>query len=261
MHTATQPLAGWYVILPQIGARRAALARRLRALGAATVAVPGLRLAAAADPAQADAELRAALAAGPVVFTSPAAVRHARALPGWRTDLAGPAIAIGAGTAAALRRAGISAVSAPVGRGDSEAVLALPALRAVAGRSIGLVTAPGGRDRIAPALAARGARVCRAEVYRRLPPRLDAGALHALGSMPRPRALMLSSLDALDHLLAQLPPGARARLLEAVAVCASPRLVEAAMARGFAGALAAADASPAALVDALRSHANHGAFR
>ncbi|HET6604892.1 MAG TPA: uroporphyrinogen-III synthase, partial [Xanthomonadaceae bacterium] len=125
----------------------------------------------------------------------------------------------------------------------------------------GLVTAPGGRDRIAPALAGRGARVCRADVYRRLPPRLDAASVHALESAPPPRAFMLSSLEALTHLLAQLPAGARARLLDAVAVCASPRLAEAARGHGFAAAVPARDASPTALTTALCSHANHEAFR
>ncbi|HET6604643.1 MAG TPA: uroporphyrinogen-III synthase, partial [Xanthomonadaceae bacterium] len=92
MQTAPQPLAGWYVILPQLGARRAALTRRLRGFGAVTLALPGLRLQPAADARRADAALRQALAAGTVVFTSPAAVRHARTLPGWRSDLTGPVV-------------------------------------------------------------------------------------------------------------------------------------------------------------------------
>ncbi|MFX9532994.1 uroporphyrinogen-III synthase, partial [Acinetobacter baumannii] len=65
-------------------------------------------------------------------------------------------------------RAGLEPVAVPE-RMDSEGLLALPELRDVRGIAVGLVTAPGGRDAIAPALRARGAQVRRADVYRRLP--------------------------------------------------------------------------------------------
>src|SRR5688572_24109224 len=83
------------------------------------------------------------------------AVRAAQALEPIRRRSGQSVCAVGAGTAAALRRAGIADVQSPA-RMDSEGLLALPALQDVRGRDVGLVTAPGGRGEITPALRARG---------------------------------------------------------------------------------------------------------
>jgi uroporphyrinogen-III synthase len=163
---------------------------------------------------------------------------------------------VGSGTAAALAHAGI--VGAQVaGRSDSEGVLAMPQLASVRGSEVGLVTAPGGRGLIAPALATRGARVCRADVYRRLPPRFDVRhrrRLQALLATPAPRALLLTSLESLQHLLAGLDADAVRLLRTCVVVAASPRLADAARAHGATVVLQAGSASPAGLVAALAAH-------
>ena len=103
------------------------------------------------DGADARHALEAALACEAVLFTSPAAVRAAARLEPLRPRPGQAWLAVGAGGADALRRAGVTTVQAPA-RMDSEGVLALPALAAPA--SVGLVTAPGGRGVIAPTLAA-----------------------------------------------------------------------------------------------------------
>lgn len=243
-------------------ATRGPLLRALRAAGATPVPLPALRLAPAADAAVASAELATALAADRVVFTSPAAVRHARRLPGWGAVPDGRAIAVGRGTAAALARAGIGGAQVPA-RSDSEGVLALPSLADLRGAAVGLVTAPGGRGLLAPALAARGARVLRADVYRRLPPRFDARhrrRVAALLAAPAtPRALLLTSLEALDHLLAGLGADASRLLHACTVVAASARLVDAARERGAIDVVQARSASPADLLQALSSRADHGA--
>lgn len=235
------------------------LLRALRAAGAAPVPLPALRLAPAADVAAASAQLTDALAAQLVVFTSPAAVRHARRLPGWRAVAGERVIAVGGGTATALARAGILGAQVPA-RSDSEGVLALPQLADLHGAGVGLVTAPGGRGLIAPALAARGAHVHRADVYQRLAPRFDARhrrRVRALLEAPAvPRALLLTSLEALEHLLAGLGADASRLLHACVVVAASPRLVAAARDRGAVDVILASSASPAALVAALASHAD-----
>ncbi len=145
--------------------------RAAAALGARILPLSTLRLAAL----DAGVALAAALACDLIVFTSPASVRFAARQPPLRSRPGQRWLAVGAGTAAALRRSGVRDVVAPDGRADSESLLALPALEHVAGRDIGLITAPGGRGVIAETLAHRGARLHLAPVYRReaAPPRRD----------------------------------------------------------------------------------------
>jgi uroporphyrinogen-III synthase len=183
------------------------------------------------------------------LFTSPSAVRAAAALRRLRAKPGQPWVAVGEGTARALRRIGIVDVVAPA-RMDSEGVLALPALSAVHGRQVGLVTAPGGRGVIAATLARRGARVLRADVYARVPvspsPRAVA-ALRALRSRPW---LALSSGEALRHVLDALPADVRTLLLQARVLAASDRLAAQARDAGFADIHTADDARPRSLLAA-----------
>src|SRR5690606_3210293 len=155
-----------YVISLRPVGGHAPMRRAAAAYGARVLALSPWRIEPRRD-AGARAALRQALRADIVLFTSPAAVRAAAALQRLHARRGQAWLAVGAGTAAALRRAGVAGVAAPA-RMDSEGLLALPALGAVRGRSIGLVTAPGGRNLIAPTLARRGARIVRAEVYARV---------------------------------------------------------------------------------------------
>ena len=145
----------WYVISLRPRGEHAALRREAAKHGGGLIALSPWRLQLRDDDV-AYAALNEALAASRVVFTSPAAVRAAQALQPLQVQPTQIVCAVGAGTAAALRRAGIGDVQSPA-RMDSEGLLALPVLQEVHGRDVGLVTAPGGRGEIAPALAARGA--------------------------------------------------------------------------------------------------------
>lgn len=193
--------------------------------------------------------LHAALSADVVVFTSPPAVAAAHALQPLvaREDQAW--LAVGAGTARALSHAGVANVQAPV-RMDSEGLLALPALREVAGRSVGLVTAPGGRGVIADALRGAGACVHRADVYMRVPTPPSPTRVAQLMALPGPWVLPLSSGEALQRTLDALPAEASARLRQARVLAASDRLADLAREAGFADVVRAADARPASLLAA-----------
>lgn len=195
------------------------------------------------------AALHAALNADLVVFTSPPAVAAAHVLQPLvaRDDQAW--LAVGAGTARALARAGAANVQAPL-RMDSEGLLALPALREVAGRSVGLVTAPGGRGVIADALRGAGARVHRADVYMRVPTPPSPTRIAQLMALPGPWVLPLSSGEALQRTLDALPAEASARLRQARVLAASDRLADLAREAGFANVVRAADARPASLLAA-----------
>jgi uroporphyrinogen-III synthase len=247
-HSAAPKQRACYVIsLRPVGAhapmRRAAAAHGMRVL-----ALSPWRIGARNDSAT-RAALADALAADVVLFTSPAAARAAAAIRRLRGSSGQSWLAVGAGTAAALRRAGVDEVSAPQ-RMDSEGLLALPALQDLQGRSVGMVTAPGGRGVIAPTLAARGARVLRAEVYARVPVAPSPLALARLRALEPPVYLALSSGEALQRIMGTLPPELAARLHGARVVAASARLGHLAGEAGFAHVRVASDARPAALLAA-----------
>ena len=255
MTTAAPTLAGWYVIsLRPSGThdpvRRAAVARGARLLPLSTLRLVALPAAPA---------LQAALACPRVVFTSPAAVRFAAMLQPLRLAPGRQAFAVGAGTAAALRRAGIADAIAPTTRGDSEALLALPGLRAAG--AIGLVTAPGGRGLIAETLAHRGATVHRADVYRREPIRPRTDRLASLATLPAHSALLVSSAEAFDAFWKETADAQRTLLRGRPVVASSPRLAAMLADHGFAAIVAADSATPARLLAALAADVAAGRFR
>lgn len=186
------------------------------------------------DDTHARQQLQQALQASRVLFTSPAAVTAAVALDGLLQQApVRPWLAVGAGTLRALHSAGFAHAVAPQ-RMDSEGLLALPALSDVQGQRVGLVTAPGGRGLIAAALQARGAQVLRADVYQRVPLRLNARTLSRLSHSPAPWLLAVSSGEALARTWAQLSPAWRTRWLARMTVVVpSERLRAQALTLGF----------------------------
>ena len=245
-----QDLRGRTVVITRPAGTASALARRVRALGGVPLLLPGLALRGAADAAAARAGLRAALTSELIVFTSPAAVRYAAALSPLQT--AATVLAVGQGTARALRRHGIAAPLAPR-RQDSEGLLEHPALHALRGRRVALIGAPGGRGVLREQLAARGAQLHELHVYRRVPPRLDRRHVEALRQLPASAQVLLSSAEALHNLQQLLPPAAWTRLCAATAVVSSERLAAAARAAGFQRIATAASALSADLLAAAMS--------
>jgi uroporphyrinogen-III synthase len=244
-------LAGCYVISLRPVGDHAALRRAAAMHGARLLALSPWKLL-PRDDAATRRQLRDALDCERVLFTSPAAVRAAGALQRLAARPGQAWLAVGAGTAAALRRAGIAQVDAP-GRMGSEGLLELPALRDVRDRRIGLVTAPGGRDVIGPALRKRGASVVRADVYLRVPVALSPRSIDQLRAMDATKWLALSSGDALQHTLAALPAAALRSFQQARVAAASERLASLARQRGFADVHVAVSADPRDLVACMAS--------
>jgi uroporphyrinogen-III synthase len=242
---ATPP---WYVISLRPRGEHAALRRAAARHGGGLIALSPWRLQ-LRDDAAARSALRSALAASHIVFTSPPAVRAARSLQAFKPRHGQAWCAVGAGTAAALRRAGVGEVHAPA-RMDSEGLLALPVLQGVSGHDVGLVTAPGGRGEITPALLARGATVLRAEVYVRDPVPLAPQALQRLRTADAPLVLALSSGEALQRVLEALPADLAAKLRDATVVAASERLQALARGYGFSEIIMARGPRPADLLAA-----------
>lgn len=250
-------LAGWTVVslrpAPQLEAVRAAVQAR----GAAFVGLPGLAL----EPLPADrGELDVAYRCKWVVFTSPAAVQFAHAA--CAIPPATAAIAVGSGTARALAECGLRALHPPDEAMRSEGVLAMPVLQGPGeGAGVGVITAPGGRELIAPALRERGFAVRVVPVYRRTAPAWTAGETDKLACARAPLAVLLTSAEALANALDALPAPLRENLLAATAVASSERLAQRAREAGFARTLAAASPRTESLLDALAAHAKGTAIR
>lgn len=215
------------------------MVRRIRILGGMALLLPGLSLRAAADSAGASAELQRALSAELLIFTSPAAVRFAAALAPLQTPAT--VLAVGHGTALALRRYGIRTPLVPV-RQDSEGLLEHAALGTLQGRRVALIGAAGGRGLLRETLLARGASLHEVHVYRRAPPRLDRRHADAVRQLASSARVLLSSAEALDNLCRLLPSDALTRLQQATLVVSSERLAVAARGAGFQRIIMAASA-------------------
>ncbi len=226
----------------------AAMRHAAAVYGLRVVALSPWRIAARDDNATSDA-LDEALTAGIVIVTSPAAARAAAMLAPLRARRGQVFYAIGGGTATTLRRMDIDEVCVPV-RMDSEGLLALPALRDVRGLDIGLITAPGGRNRIGPDLQARGARVRRADVYVRERIALSPASIARLRAFAGPLLLPVSSGEALIAALAAAPADIATRLRGAAVLAASERLAALAREADFTDVRIAGGPRPAQLLAA-----------
>ena len=250
-------LAGWYVISLRPSGGHAPVRRAAAALGARVFPISTLTLV----PMDAGPALPAALACPLVVFTSPAAVQFAQGPRPLRAHEGQRWLAVGSGTARALRRAGIGDAAVPEGRADSEGLLAMPGLQALPGVDVGLVTAPGGRGLIGETLAQRGARVRLAEVYRRVAVVPSPARLRRLDDLPAASALLVSSAEAFDGLWARLSGPARSLLRARPAVASSPRLAAMLASLGFGAIVLADGAAPSRLLAALAADVASGRFR
>lgn len=245
-------LHGRSVVITRPAGTAASLARRVRVLGGVPILLPGMTLRGIDDVQAARDGLRRAYGDELIIFTSPAAVRHALALSSLQTTAT--LLAVGQGTARLLRRYGADAVLTPQ-RQDSEGLLALAALQGLADRRVSLISAPGGRGLLRTQLVARGARLREVHVYQRAPPRLDRRHLDRVQALPASALVLWSSVEALSCLHQRLPTSAWTALSAATAVVSSQRLADAARNAGFRRIVRAASALSA---DLLHAAANAG---
>ncbi len=205
----TPPLAGCTVLVTRPAQQAGALAQKVAAAGGEAFVFPALGI----EPVAADqlADALAYLAGADIaIFISPnaaqfgmAAIRAHGGLPG-----ALRVFAVGPGTARALAAQGVEGAITPDGQ-DSEALLALPHLQAVAGRRVVIVRGVGGRPLMADTLRARGADVRFMECYRRICPHADPAPLLARWQAGGIDAVTIASAETLRNLAALLgEPGA-----------------------------------------------------
>jgi len=220
-------LAGVRVLVTRPAHQAESLCRLIEAEGGTVVRLPLLTI----EPGAQGAEARKRLAGGHDlwIFTSANAVRHAQPLVTrpWPERLA----AIGPATATAIAASGHAAAATPVAGASSEALLALSEFHSLPGVRILLITGEGGRNLLERELAARGASVERAEVYRRVPlpypPEAVASALR------KSDVVVITSGESLEHLVRLTPEGSRPTLLKKRLVVPGARVVEKARELGF----------------------------
>ncbi len=215
----------------------AGLATLVERAGGRAWTFPAIEIRAPSDPAAAERVLARLDAFDIAVFVSPSAARRMlERKPRWPRGVR--AFALGAGTRAELARGGIDA-HAPGVRADSESLIQSPDLQELAGKRVLLVCGEGGREVLGDTLAARGASVERAELYRRALPEADAAPLLAAWAEGNVHAVTATSSEGVANLFVLLGPAGAARLRETALFVPHPRVAEAARRHGVREAVVA----------------------
>jgi uroporphyrinogen-III synthase len=225
------PLAGLNVVVTRPREQAAELARRLEQLGAKPLLFPLLEIEAVHDEHLLREHLSRLKQADIAIFISPNAVRHGMAA----IHAAGgvPAsvhvAAVGQASAKALRDLGVDRVIAPTERFDSESLLAMAELQAVAGKRVMVFRGDGGRELLGDTLRARGALVEYVTCYLRRKPDTDVGEMIAAA----PSAITVTSSEALGHLWDMLEKADRTRLAGTPLFVPHERIATAARQQGW----------------------------
>lgn len=251
-------MSSWRLLLTRPAEDCAALAQSLAAAGVDSSCLPLLAI----EPVVVDNQQRLLLEGlqgfqAIIVVSKPAArllleqLADAGLQPpvqGWFT--------VGEATAAVLQGAGL-AVSFPPRGDDSEALLALPALRqavAMPAPRILIVRGVGGRELLAERLAEQGASVDYLELYRRCLPAYPAGTLMRRIEAERLNGLVVSSGQGFEH-LQQMAGADWPQLARLPLFVPSPRVADQARAAGAQQVVDCRGASATALLAAVQRSA------
>jgi len=199
--TVAGPLSNRGIVVTRPSHQAAALAEMIRAAGGRPLLYPVIEIADIEDAAQFDSIIDRLDEFVRAIFVSPNAVEKALSRIKTRRTLP-PGLkfaAVGRGTVRELARFGVTGVTAPE-RFDSEALLEMPGLTAVAGQHIVIFRGEGGRDALGVALTARGARVEYAECYRRVLPDAAPAALLAAWENGTLDAVTITSSEGIRNL-------------------------------------------------------------
>lgn len=185
------------------------------------------------------------------IFVSPNAVHGALAALGGSLPKRLRLAAVGPTTARVLTTATGRDVIVPPSGFDSESLLRLRELEDMADKRVVIFRGNGGRGLLRDVLVARGATVEYAEVYSRdLPPSPDAAVASAL-RRGQVDAVIVSSAQALEQLVALCGDDLRDGLLRAQLVVPSSRMVQLAQSLGFDTPVVASEPVDRALIEAL----------
>ena len=228
------------------------LAGLLRSQECEAIILPAIDILPPDDSASLQAIIRRLDEFDIAIFVSPTAAARACAAVAaersWPADLR--FAAIGNGTARAAREAGIAEVIAPEGRGDSDALAAMPAFSEVARKSILIFRGQGGRESLRETLQARGARVEYAECYRRAMPQADVAPLVEHWRKGGVDGVSITSTEGLNNLFALFGASAAPLLRGTPMFVPHPRVARAARTLGVEQVIVTGSTDEA-LVEAL----------
>jgi uroporphyrinogen-III synthase len=245
--TPALPLLNWTCISLRPEGQHHALRYANKAYGASVFECSPIRLQALA----ADDEIRTACACDIVIATSPTAVKFAAQSNAFSIQKNTQWYGVGPSTASALKKLGVARVDYPHDQQTSEGLLRLASLHVLASKSVGVLTAPGGRNLIAPTLEARGAQLCVAEVYSRVAVSISHDAIKALTQVQMPAAVFCTSHEVFLALWQALNNDARECLKRYRWVLSGERLAALLAAHGIASALVCHTAVPQIMLKML----------
>ncbi len=252
--SGAQALADRGVLITRPRAQAESLAARIADMGGHPILLPAIEIAGTSDPARLD-ELIARLGDyDMVIFVSPNAVDAALPLFRARQPMwpgACRVAAVGKGTQRALRARGIDNVFAPETASGASALLDTPWITAASPRNALIVRGEGGREELARGLAALGSRVDYAECYRRARPETDVSDILSQWRMGRVRAVIVTSSEILDNLIAILGAEGLPLLRATPVFTHHARIAEAARAHGIVTVIDSGS-DEEGLVDALK---------
>ncbi|WP_427501007.1 uroporphyrinogen-III synthase [Methylomonas sp. MED-D] len=251
----TPGLRGARILVTRPTAQAQRLCGLIESAGGQAIRFPVLEIVA---EALAEPSLQLAAASDWLIFTSTNAVDFAiAAFGGKMPGLHRPRIAaVGEATAGALRAAGWPVDCVPASDFSSEGLLAEAPMQAVAEQRCVIVRGVGGREKLAEALRARGAEVAYLEVYRRVRPATDTTELIAALAAGRLSATTMTSLEALENLLAMLDETSVAALRALPLVVVSERIGAAATELGFSSVAVCRQPADAAILETLTTILN-----
>jgi len=255
---AAAPLAGHAILVTRPAHQAGPLTQLIRGRGGEPVLFPTIEIRDAPDQRPLRETLADLASIDLAVFASANAV--ARAMPA--VAAAGGfargarVAAVGEGTAAELRRFGVSDVVTPHAGADSEALLATAALLDVAGRRVAIFSGVGGRDLLAATLRERGASVAVVPCYVRACPATPTGPVRARLAAGTLSAVIATSAEGIQNLYAMLE-GAGEALARLLHVTPHERVAEAARRHG-AVRVVVSGSGDAAMVETLTATLAHG---
>jgi uroporphyrinogen-III synthase len=225
------PLAGRRIVVTRPAGQAEGLSLLIRQAGGEPLELPAIEICDLADLAPFYNVADRLESFNCAIFVSRNAVRKALALLAERrAGRPWPArlrvATVGAGSREELSARGFTAVIAPAGQSDSEALLALPELIGVAGQRIVIFRGEGGRKYLAETLVARGAAVEQAACYRRALPEAGSAALAAAWAGGKVDAIMVSSGEGLVNLLEMLGEDGARRLAATALVVPHRRVAD-----------------------------------
>lgn len=256
------PLSGICVLVTRPERQSDTLCRLIRAEGGLAEPLPTIAIEGLEDAPARIAALGRLAHFDAAVFVSANAVAQAWPhLEPVRTAGTTSMIAVGPGTARALRERGVDQVRIPDDGADSEAILRLPELLSPAGKRVVIFAGVGGRTHLPDTLRSRGADVAVVEIYRRTVPRAVPESALRLILDGGVHAITGTSSEGLRNLYRDmLTPAAAACLRPALHVVSHPRIAQAARDCGATDVLLS-DAGDDAIVDALVARLGGGADR